>query len=46
VGSIEPGKAADFVVLESDPYEVPPTDLATIGIWGTVFEGAVFPVAP
>jgi predicted amidohydrolase YtcJ len=43
VGSIAPGKTADFTVLEQDPYEVPPTELKDIPIWGTVFEGTPFP---
>jgi predicted amidohydrolase YtcJ len=45
-GSIAPGKRADFVVLAADPREVPPEEIAEIPIWGTVFEGALFPLAP
>jgi hypothetical protein len=45
-GSIAPGKKADFVVLGADPREVPPEEIAEIPIWGTVFEGALFPLAP
>ncbi len=44
VGSIRSGKKADFTVLEADPYEVDPVDLADIEIWGTVFEGVPFPI--
>jgi predicted amidohydrolase YtcJ len=44
LGSVEPGKIADFVVLEQDPYEVDPGQLEGIGVWGTVFEGTVHPV--
>lgn len=44
VGSIEPGKRADFTVLERNPYEVDPKDLRDIEIWGTVFEGRARPI--
>ena len=44
IGSIEPGKRADFTVLESDPYAVPIERLADIPIWGTVFEGKPYPI--
>ena len=44
VGSIRAGKHADFTVLEQDPYSVDPMDLADIDIWGTVFEGQLFPL--
>ena len=44
IGSIAPGKIADFAVLEQDPYEVPATLLKDIPIWGTVFEGKLFPI--
>ncbi|KDC86090.1 amidohydrolase [Bordetella bronchiseptica] len=43
IGSIEVGKLADFAVLEADPLEVAPQDLAGIGIWGTVLGGRSFP---
>jgi predicted amidohydrolase YtcJ len=39
VGSLEPGKFADFAILEEDPYEVDPMKLKDIGIWGTVLAG-------
>ncbi|WP_299349726.1 amidohydrolase family protein [uncultured Shimia sp.] len=44
VGSIRAGKKADFVVLEADPYTVAADQLGEIEIWGTVFEGQVYPV--
>ena len=44
IGSIRAGKLADFTVLEADPYEVAPEDLADVPIWGTVFEGTPFPL--
>ena len=44
IGSITPGKSADFTVLESDPLSLPPATLADIPIWGTVFEGRLYPI--
>ncbi len=43
LGSIEAGKLADFAVLDKDPYEVGVKGLRNIKIWGTVFEGKLFP---
>lgn len=45
VGSITPGKLANFTILEQNPYEGAPKDLAGIKVWGTVLEGRVQPVA-
>ena len=44
IGSIRPGKYADFTVLEQDPYVVDPLELRDIEIWGTVFEGRPWPI--
>jgi predicted amidohydrolase YtcJ len=44
IGSIVAGKRADFTVLEEDPLAVNPMNLKEIAIWGTVFEGRVFPL--
>jgi len=44
IGSIKPGKIANFTVLEQDPYKVAPVKLKDVPVWGTVFEGRVFPV--
>jgi len=44
LGSIEVGKMADFTVLEQNPFDVPAETLKDIPIWGTVFEGSVFPL--
>lgn len=46
IGSIEPGKWADFTVLENDPFEVDPMALKEIGIWGTIVGGKPFKAAP
>jgi predicted amidohydrolase YtcJ len=43
IDSIEPGKLADFTVLEADPFEVDPMKLREIKIWGTVLGGTIFP---
>lgn len=43
IGSIEPGKFADFTVLEADPLEVEPEAIRGIGVWGTVSSGEKFP---
>lgn len=45
LGSIEPGKLANFTILADDPFEVDPTDLGRIPVLGTVFEGVWFPVS-
>jgi predicted amidohydrolase YtcJ len=43
IGSIEPGKLANFTVLEQSPFEVEPVKLKDIKVWGTVLEGRVQP---
>lgn len=45
VGSIEPGKLADFTVLEQDPHNVKPAAIRDIPVWGTVLGGRVFPAS-
>ena len=42
VGSIAPGKFADFTVLEEDPFLVPPERLREIAVHATVLAGEVF----
>ena len=44
LGSIAPGKIANFTILDQDPLTVEPMKLKDIPIWGTVFEGRIFPV--
>jgi len=39
IGSISPGKRADFAVLHDDPWEEPSENLRDIGVWGTVLDG-------
>ncbi len=45
IGSIVAGKRADFTVLEADPLEIAPQKLKDIPIWGTVYEGTVYPIS-
>ncbi len=45
IGSIEPGKLADFTVLEKNPFDVDPMSIRDIPIWGTVLGGKIFPAA-
>ncbi|MBX3532467.1 MAG: amidohydrolase, partial [Rhizobiaceae bacterium] len=42
IGSIEPGKRADFAVLDRDPLQVEPMALKDIAVLGTVSGGRVF----
>jgi predicted amidohydrolase YtcJ len=44
LGSITPGKIANLTVLEQDPLAVEPMRLKDIPLWGTVFEGRLFPI--
>jgi predicted amidohydrolase YtcJ len=43
IGSLEPGKLADFTVLERDPHTAKPAEIRNIQVWGTVLGGRVFP---
>ena len=44
MGSIEPGKLANFTVLDENPVTVAPDKIKEIRIWGTVYKGRVAPV--
>ncbi len=44
LGSIKTGKIANFTILEQDPYKVEIKTLKDIPIYGTVFEGKLFPI--
>ena len=39
VGSLEPGKRADFVVLAEDPLAIPPERLRTLTVRATYVDG-------
>lgn len=43
LGSLEVGKFADFAILDEDPFEVEPTRIRDIAIWGTVLAGVKQP---
>lgn len=45
VGSIEPGKYADFTVLGADPLVVPKEKIKDVPVMGTVLGGRYIPVA-
>jgi predicted amidohydrolase YtcJ len=45
IGSVAPGKHADFTVLEQDPYAVRPERLRDVKVWGTVFAGEPHPAS-
>ena len=40
VGTLEPGKFADFIVLDRDPFAIPPAAIAAIKVRRTVVGGA------
>ena len=40
-GTIEPGKLADFTIVEGNPYEMSPADLAKVRVKSTVVGGEV-----
>lgn len=43
-GSIEPGKLANFTILDDNPLTVEATKIKDVGVWGTVMEGQKMPV--
>lgn len=44
IGSIKPGKIANFTVLDQNPYEVAEDNLKDIEVYSTFFEGVEFVV--
>jgi hypothetical protein len=44
VGSIVPGKLANFTILADNPVTGDPMKIKDIAVWGTVHEGRVLPV--
>jgi hypothetical protein len=44
MGSIVPGKLANFTILAENPLSVDPMKIKDIRVWGTVHEGRVLPV--
>jgi predicted amidohydrolase YtcJ len=44
VGSIVPGKLANFTILAENPVTSDPMKIKDINVWGTVHEGRVLPV--
>ena len=44
MGSIDIGKMANFTVFDENPIEADPEKLKDLAIWGTVFEGAKYPI--
>lgn len=45
LGSIKPGKIANFTILQKNPYDVTLDKLKDIPVYATVFEGELFPVS-
>lgn len=45
IGSIVPGKLANFSILDDNPLTVDAAKIKDIPVWGTVLEGKVLPVA-
>ncbi|MEO0784997.1 MAG: amidohydrolase [Pseudomonadota bacterium] len=44
IGSIEPGKRADFTILSANPLETEGSQWASIGVWGVVLGGEKRPI--
>jgi predicted amidohydrolase YtcJ len=38
-GTLTAGKLADFVILDKNPMKIPPMDLTTLKVMGTIKEG-------
>ena len=46
VGTLEAGKFADFIVLDRDPFAIPPAQIADIKVRRTVVGGRTVYTAP
>ena len=46
LGSLEVGKLADIVVLDRDPFAIPPCELENVGVTHTIVGGRVVWSAP
>lgn len=44
IGSITPGKRADFTIVDANPLELPAASWADIRIWGVVLDGQLRPL--
>lgn len=44
LGSIAPGKRADFTILDANPLDWPGSEWSEIGIWGVVLDGEPRPL--
>ena len=42
IGSLEPGKFADFAILEKDPFAIRPKRIKDVPIRGAALSGRVF----
>ena len=39
MGSLEPGKVADFIILDKDPYRLPVSELKNLAVTSTYIDG-------
>jgi hypothetical protein len=46
IGTLRPGKKADFTVVDRDPTAVPAGQLRDVVVEATIFEGKVYPIEP
>ncbi|MEA2049072.1 MAG: amidohydrolase family protein, partial [Campylobacterota bacterium] len=44
MGSIDIGKYANFTIFDENPLKADPKMLKDLNIWGTVFEGKIYPI--
>ena len=46
IGTLRPGKKADFTVVDRDPTAIPAGQLRDVVVEATIFEGRVYPILP